>query len=575
MELPTEISGRAAPQSSNDFTGRQSGNLRDYLVQLAVVFLASYFLLFAGMTRRPGFYDEGIMLTGAMRVAAGQIPHRDFHYIYGPAEIYILSGLFKIFGTSLLAERLFDLLIKALLVTSVYAIVLSYCRRAIAIFISAVTILWLYGMKEFGIATTPVSLLNLVGSYLILPAFVGRVSTRRMFAAGAISGMAALFRPDTGIALVGIHACVIAIAIYLRFKGTGNRLVIFASTFWPYLLGFALLTIPAALYYLSVAPLAAMLADIVFYPAKYYHRGRYLPFPGIHLKELENLGVYLPIAITGISLYALVARLRARLGAAARLDNIPQPQGWYGFLVTFTILLIVMYLKGVVRVAPLQMYLAIVPSLLLVAVLFQHQSSFPRPVRISISCLFWLSLLPAAWSALHEVRFEYVWHSSVAQRILSSTRNAGPGTETEWCKIANPLTTGFCFFPEDDRVHAIEFIGSHTRPGQTLYVGVSHHDRIFANDNIIYFATQRIPATRWSHFDPDLQNRYDIQMQMVDELERNAPPYIVLDSEFELSREPNDSSKSSGVTLLDRYIHDKYQPSETFGTMSVWQRRSP
>jgi hypothetical protein len=576
VKLPAEISGRAAPQSSNDFTGRQRGSRRDFLVQLAIVFLASYVLLFAVMTRRPGFYDEGIMLTGAMRVAAGQIPHRDFHYIYGPAEIYILSGLFKIFGTSLLVERLFDLLIKALLVTSVYAIALSYCRRAIAIFISVVTILWLYGMKEFGIATTPVSLLNLVGSYLILPTFVGRVSTRRMFAAGAISGVAALFRPDTGIALAGIHACVISIAVYLRFKGAANRLVIFASTFWPYLLGFAILTIPAAIYYLSVAPLAAMLEDIVFYPAKYYHRGRYLPFPGIDVKGLENLGVYLPIAITGVSVYALVARrFRVRPSDADRLDNTRQTQEWYGFLVTFTILLIVMYLKGLVRAAPLQMYLAIVPSLLLAAVLFQHRASFSRPVRISISGLLWLSLLPAAWSALHEARFEYVWHSSVAERFLSLTRNAGPGTETEWCKIANPITTGFCFFPEEDRVHAIEFIGSHTQPGQTLYVGVSHHDRIFANDNIIYFATQRIPATRWSHFDPDLQNRYDIQTQMVDELEHNAPPYIVLDSEFELSREPNDSSKSSGVTLLDRYIHDKYQPGETFGTMSVWQRRSP
>jgi hypothetical protein len=574
VEQRAEISG-TTPES-NDFTGRQSGHLRDDLVQLAVVFLVSYFFLFAAMTRRPGFYDEGIMLTGAMRVAAGQIPHRDFHYIYGPAEIYILSGLFKIFGTSLLAERLFDLLIKALIVTTVYAIVLSYCRRTVAIFISVVTILWLYGMKEFGLATTPVSLLNLVGSYLILPIFVGRVSTRRMFAAGAITGMAALFRPDTGIALAGIHACAISIAIYLRVEGTANRLRMFASTFWPYLLGFALLTIPAAIYYLSVAPLAAMLADIVFYPAKYYHRGRYLPFPGIHLKELENLGVYLPVAIAGVSLYALVRRrLRTRPSTAARSDNPSRRQEWYGFLVTFTMLLIVMYLKGLVRAAPLQMYLAIVPSLLLVAVLFQHQSLFSLPVRVTISCLMWLSLLAAAWSALHEIRFEYVWHSSVAQRFLSLTRKAGPGTETEWCKIANPLTKGFCFFPEEDRVHAIEFIDSHTRPGQTLYVGVSHHDRIFANDNIIYFATQRIPSTRWSHFDPDLQNRYDIQVQMVDELERNAPPYIVLDSEFELSREPNDSSKSSGVTLLDRYIRDKYQPSETFGTMSIWQRRRP
>lgn len=572
MELPAGFSRRANPQNNNDLTGRQCETLRNFLVQLGVVFLVTYFLLFAGMTRRPGFYDEGIALTGAMRVAAGQIPHRDFYFIYGPAEVCILAGLFKVFGTSLLAERLFDLFIKALLVTSVYAIVLSYCRRAIAVFISMVTILLLFGQKEFGVGTTPVSLLNLVGSYLILPAFAGRVSTRRMLAAGAISGLATLFRYDTGVALVGVHACVLSIAIYLRFKGTTNRLLVFASTFWPYLLGFALLTIPPAIYYLSQAPLASIVHDIIIFPAKYYHRGRNLPFPGIDLRGLENLGVYLPIAIAGISLYALVER---RLRPSARLEKIPEQEEWYGFLVTFTLLLLVMYLKGLVRASPLQMYLAIIPSLLLVAVLYQHQSAFPRPVRISISCLLWLSLLPAAWTALHEIRFEYVWHSSTAQRIFSFARNGRPGTETEWCKMTNPLTKGFCFFPEDDRVYAIEFISSHTRPGQTLYVGVSHHDRIFANDNIIYFATQRLPATRWSHFDPDLQNRYDIQRQMVDELERNAPPYIVLDSEFELSREPNDSAKTSGVTLLDRYIHDKYQPNETFGTMSVWQRRSP
>ncbi len=572
MELPAGMSRRASPRSGRDFAGGPYETLRSSLVQLAVVFLVSYFLLFIGMTRRPGFYDEGIVLTGAMRVAAGQIPHRDFYFIYGPAEIYILSGLFKVFGTSLLVERLFDLFIKALLVASVYGIVLSFCRRTIAVFISVITILWLYGMKEFGLATTPVSLLNLLGSYLILPAFAGPVSTRRMLAAGAISGAAALFRFDTGIALVGIHACVLFIAICLRLKGTANRWLAFASIFWPYLLGFALLTIPPAIYYLSHAPVGAIFHDIIIFPARYYHRGRNLPFPGIDLKGLENLGVYLPIAIAGVSLYALVER---RVRAAARLVNMPGQQEWFGFLVTFTLLLVVMYLKGLVRAAPLQMYLAMIPSLLLIAVLFQHQAAFPRPVHISISCLMWLSLLPAAWSALHEIRFEYVWHSSAAQRIFSLTGNGGHETETAWCKLENPLTTGFCFFPEDDRVHAIEFISSHTRPGQTLYVGVSHHDRIFANDNIIYFATQRLPATRWSHFDPDLQNRYDIQKQMAAELEQNAPPYIVLDSEFELSREPNDSAKSSGVTLLDTYIHDKYHPSETFGTMSVWQRRSP
>jgi hypothetical protein len=47
----------------------------------------------------------------------------------------------------------------------------------------------------------------------------------------------------------------------------------------------------------------------------------------------------------------------------------------------------------------------------------------------------------------------------------------------------------------------------------------------------------------------------------------------VLDSEFEDSHEENDSSKRSGVTLLDDYIRNNYQQVQTFGTMSVWRRR--
>ena len=90
-------------------------------------------------------------------------------------------------------------------------------------------------------------------------------------------------------------------------------------------------------------------------------------------------------------------------------------------------------------------------------------------------------------------------------------------------------------------------------------------------DDLTYFATQRLPATKWSHFDPDLQSRYDIQTEIVHELETHRPQYVVLDAEFEQLHEPNDSSKSSGVTLLDDYIHSKYQPVQTFGPMSVWQ----
>jgi hypothetical protein len=574
METPSEILSSGSPARHEVFNGPEPGVRRGFLVELVIVFLVSYLVFAAGMSRRPGMYDEGITLTGAMRVAAGQVPHRDFYFIYGPAEVYILAGLFKVFGPSLLVERLFDLLIKAGIVTLVYAIALPYCRRSIAIFVSIVTAMWIFGLIGWGFAITPVSLLNLASSALILPIFVGRLSTRRLLAAGAMSGAASLFRYDTGMALVGIHACVIFIAIWLRFNGAANRLRIFASTFWPYLLGFALLTVPPALYYLSVAPLTPLLHDIVLYPSNYYHRSRNLPFPAIDLKGLENLGVYLPIAIACVTLYAVVRSfLQARGHTGA--DSIPREEARRGFLITFGLLLVVMYLKGLVRVSPGQVHLAVIPSLLLIAVLFEQGLGFPRPVRITIASLMLLSLVAAAWSSLHEIRMEYAEHLSAAEWALSSAHNSPPTTSAAWCKMASPLTRGFCFLPEDDRIHAIEFISSHTVAGQSLYSGLKHHDRIFANDNLLYFATQRLPATHWSHLDPGLETRYDTQTQMIHELDRSAPPYIVLDSEFDLTREPNDSAKSSGVTLLDDYIRDKYQPAATFGIMSIRRRGSP
>jgi hypothetical protein len=523
------------------------------------------------MSRRPIVYDEGLMLTAAMRVAAGQIPHRDFYANYGPAQFYLVAGLFKLFGETILVERLFDLVLKGLVVTAIYTITSSYCRRSVAVCTTAIALFWLYGLNGSGSTIIPVSLLNLFGCFLILPVFLRRVSIGRMFAAGAVAGAAVLFRYDTGLALVGIQAFVVVIAIYLREES--SRLRTCASTIWPYLLGLMVVTLPPALYYLAVAPIHPLIRDIILFSVRYYHSSRNLPFPGIYPKSLENIEIYLPIVVAAVSLYIAVAlHLERRAEGASNSKSISEDRNWQGFLLTFGLLTLVMYCKGLVRVGLAQMYLSIVPSFLLIAVLFQHRWTFQRLGRISIVCFVWLSVLATTWATLHVFKLFYVEHLSVLERMVSVSRGTSSESETAWCKTANPLTKGFCFLPEGDRIQTIEFIDSHTRPDQQLYVGTTRHDRIFANDNLTYFATLRMPATRWSHFDPNLQNSYDTQTQMVQELEVNAPPYIVLDSEFDLVREPNDSSKSSGVTLLDEYLRKKYRRAETFGEMSVWQR---
>jgi hypothetical protein len=539
----------------------------------SLVFLFSCAILFLGMTRRPSIFDEGIVLTAAMRVAAGQVSHRDFYILYGPAQLYLLAGLFRLFGHSIFVERLLDLFSKALVVTSVYALTSVYCRRSIAACTSVIALFWLFSFSQWpGSPVGPVSLLNIVCSALIVPVFWGRTSTCRMFIAGTVAGLAALFRYDTGIALVVIHGCAISIAIYLQ-GGQLSSLRRFASIIWPYLLGFTVFTLPPLIYYLSVAPIGPLVHDMILYPARYYHRGRNLPFPGVHVHSLENLGIYMPIAIAGLSLYvAGAAYLRARKSASDSKEILKE-QPWLGFFVTFALLTGAMYVKGFVRVSLFQMYLAIIPSVALIAVLFVHRFAFPLATRISIIAFTSFSVLAAASAAFHQAKDLHLNHLSVAEYILSSVRGVIPQSEANWCKTNNSLTLKLCFFPENQSIQTIEFISSHTKPDQRLYVGLIRHDRIFANDNIIYFATQRLPATKWSELDPDLESRYDVQAQMVHEFEMKTPPYIVLDSEFATIHEPNDSSRSSGVTLLDDYIRSRYQRIETFGQMSIWQRK--
>jgi hypothetical protein len=350
---------------------------------------------------------------------------------------------------------------------------------------------------------------------------------------------------------------------------------VFGSIFGPYLLGFVVLILPPVIYYLSVAPLHPFIHDIFLYPIRYYHRSRNLPFPRISLHEFDQSAVYTVIAIVLISIcVAAVPRFRVpSCSVHNSLSTTEQQQGCQGFLVAFGLLALGMYFKGFVRISLIHLFLSIIPSSLLLAILVEHRSTFPRAIRVSVACLACLFVGSAVWSARLEERNLHSQHSSLAERVFLSARRTSPEVETEWCKTTNPLTRNICFLTDDDRIQTIEFIGSHTKPGQRLFVGLTSHDRVFANDNLIYFATQRLPATKWSHFDPNLQNRYDIQAEIVHEFVLTTPPYIVRDAEFDLACEPNDSCKSSRVTLLDEYIRGEYQHIESFGTMSIWQRK--
>lgn len=569
-----EDANTATSSPRNPQVEDQSKPLRGSLIKAAVVFFASYVILFAGMNLRPNIYDEGIVLTDAMRVVAGQIPHQDFYCNYGPGQFYVIAGLFKIFGQSVLVERLYDLFIKALIAAFVYLLASRYCRKSIANYTTIATVLCFFVLNEtMGSTLVPVSLLNLLACVLVLPVFSRALSIKRSLAAGAVAGVAVLFRYDTGIALFGVEVCLIALAVFLRTAGITDRLRAFASAIWPILVGSGTVTLSALAYYLSRASLQPFVFGILIYPSKYYHRARNLPFPPIKLKQMDNLAIYLPIAIIGLSFYVAYAyKSQRRNEDVSGFENKSSAQAWRGFLITFGLLAFVMYLKGLVRVHIVHMYLSILPSILLLASLFQNRKSLARPFQIAIKSIVWVSVFAVAFADLREVRVLFKQHASIPENAWLAYRGHLPQTQAVWCSIKSPSTIGLCFFPDSDHMQAIEFIASHTRPDQKLFVGQTRYDIIFANDIYTYFATQRLPATKWAHFDPLLQNTYKVQAEMIAELAASAPPYIEADSEFDKVHEPNDSWKSSGVTVVDDYIHSKYQRVQTFGEISVWKR---
>jgi hypothetical protein len=49
--------------------------------------------------------DEGMVLVYPELVAHGQLPYRDFESFYGPANPYLLAGVYSLFGTNIFAER--------------------------------------------------------------------------------------------------------------------------------------------------------------------------------------------------------------------------------------------------------------------------------------------------------------------------------------------------------------------------------------------------------------------------------------------------------------------------------------
>jgi hypothetical protein len=515
-------------------------------------------------------YDEGLILTGAMRVASGAVPHRDFYTNYGPGQFYVLASVFWAFGPTVLVERLYDAAVKAGIVCLVYVVSLRLMGGVFAAVVAGFCLL-LLGKLYFPVYPIWTCLFfSLLAVLPLFGVFEARHSRLALFSAGLCTGAVVLFRYDMGILAV----CVVSFAlVFYGFANGSGRLgdVVGRMTalLLPFWCGAALVIVPLFTAYLA----NGLMNDFVFqtfrFPAAHYAQTRSLPFPPIW--RSGNSIVYFP-PLTIVAYIGLVL-------VEYRYADTPQSAGaakWIAFVVAM--FAAGLYFKGVVRVSPLHMAPSIIFSLILLG--FTARCILLGRQLAMRSALAVLVLAPAVYVAAYSVH-EVVYTRGVpldnlseawrlARRNMQQTEPSDSTTDS--CDPSAEPPRARCFLIPDAERQAAQFVLSNTTPGQPIFIAIGQNDKTYASNNAFYFLTGRQPASKWYTFEPGLQSSEVIQNDIVAELEEKRAPIIVVDTEFDNIVEPNDSAKHSGVHILDDYIHQHYAPVAEMDPYTILQR---
>ena len=560
------------------FAGWTSRGKNFYAVML--VFFVAFVVMAISVNREISLFDEGVILTGATRVMAGAVPHRDFYVPYGPAQFSILASLFKLFGPSVLVERLWDLLMKAAAVSCVFLIgrrLMMTTKWSLAV--STLCIVWLSYIGVPGWPIWPALFILMVGANLLLSVLDGESKAGRLIAAGVCVGVATLFRYDVGFLITVSESIVVLLYCWFREESTGTRLrqgAIVIVQFWG---GIALVCVPVAVAYFLLGAVGDFWFDIVTFPMRFYAAMRGLPLPsqffsGLSAPDTEYI-VYLPFA-------ALVASIVALLnGNYFLVDENPEARGakaesdklkWkLGLLVA---MIFAFYVKGYVRASAVHVGLALIPSFMVLGVIASaYTRRRPPLVAIGLGFAFLVAIVPTVHAAGHVALAAARNISWILGTHRSVPALAGRGDADGPCRPAPGLERISCFILGPDQTEAVLYLQARMAPGEPIFVGLLRHDKILANDVGFYFVSKFRPITKWYQFDPGLQTSAIIQTSIARDLERIKPMYVVLDSKFEDVVEQNESAVSSGVSLLDHYIVDHYKSVASFGTCFVMKRR--
>lgn len=545
---------------------------RTEVTLFSLILLFSIFFISADAFEGIKVYDEGVTVYGALQVMQGALPYRDFWTVYMPGHFYLYALVFKVFGPSLVAERITSIIL--IIGIAIFAYLIA--RKVLPAFLSLLTFffsaVWLSSFDFFGYIIHPTLFFGLISFYFFLSYLQGK-KKNALFQAGIFAGLTALFRHDLGFYVFFTELLILILHQFSLTERTDPyRVKVQASLKGTIrlILGTALIFVPVAVYFLIKVPFKELYHSLIIFPQEIYPDYRRLSFPAPfityeqyqsqvegggfkdYLKEnMDHLYHYFPVIVY----FTLFLQLLTR--GTKHKAFLKSNEFWVS--ISLLLLGIWFFTKDFVRSQYLNLMSTYVIAIIVYFIVLVNISK--SLVNTGVKFAVWIFLCLLAVPIL----IRPLWSESV------NLKNADK-------KISEPLDLPRAAYISwdvrgADYEKVIQYVNALVPASEKIFVGSIRHDRIFNNDVMFYFLAERESPVRYHELHPGVATTREVQKEIIEDISSSGVKVIVLKEETTIETE-NKSSESSGVTLLDDFIRENYHLDKKFGEYSVWVKNN-
>ena len=498
---------------------------------VAVLVLAAVLLpLLRGFDKPAKAMDEGSLLVYPELILKGNLPYRDFETFYGPANIYLLSGVYAVFGPSTLAERSTGLVYRLLILAVIFCI----ARRWGATLAAGVTLM--AGAVLLNVGVVAYAWMGGIACALWSIFIISKTDSRvRCLFGGMLGATALLFRPDLGPAVI-----LGTLPLFLRMSGAVRL---------RYLGGMCIGLLPLGLLTVVAGP-QHVLDNLLLFPVFYGNGGRLLPL------------AQAPALVLGVLAAHLIASGVNILGGVIALRR--QPQLIAGrLLLGAALFAVALTHQAVQRIDGMHVLFAAFASLAILPI-----SLFVLLSKTSLLSLRQKPVTALAVAAGFVAAFVPALPFHVCSQVVAAFNpNAPQPFMLEQKGRCIPMATMPLVRITGALLDRIERIAA---PGDRLFVGPADLRRTNYNDTFLYHMLPHLrPATYFLEMNPGSANRQNSRLAS----DMRTADWLILNRAYDNWLEPNSSSRN-GSNEPNVVVQAEFTLCGEFGDYLLFRRKS-